>query len=92
MQANLNAVFAAVAGRVGDDGEDLHYLGSTCVIDPYGEFVVEPRDDAAEAVCVVDIDPEEARRAKVRGPRIRPLENRRTDVYDELLGYSRTMR
>lgn len=92
LQANLNAVFVAVASCIGDDGGPLKYLGSSCVVDPYGEFVLEPRDDEHEAVCVVDLDPQDARRAKVRGPRIRPLENRRTDVYDEWLGYSRTIR
>ena len=91
VQANLNGVFVAAASRVGDDG-DLHYLGSSCVVDPYGRFVLEPRDDRQETIEVVEVDPEEARRAKIRGPRIRPLDDRRTDVYDEWLGYSRTTR
>jgi predicted amidohydrolase len=86
VQANLNSVYVACASRVGDDG-DVHYLGSSCVVDPYGRFVLDPRDDADEAVVVVDVDIEAARRAKVRAPRIRPLSDRRTDVYDELLGY-----
>ena len=92
LQANLNAVYVLVASTVGDDGGPLNYLGSSCVVDPYGQFVLEPRDDEHESVSVVEIDAEEARRAKVRGPRIRPLDNRRTDVYDEWLGYSRTIR
>lgn len=87
VQANLNSVYVACASRVGED-DGVHYLGSTCVVDPYGRFVLEPRDAVDEAVVVIDVDIEAARRAKVRGPRIRPVIDRRTDVYDELLGYS----
>jgi N-carbamoylputrescine amidase len=86
VQANLNCVYVACASRVGDDDE-VHYLGSSCVVDPYGRFVLEPRDDRDEAVVVVDVDAETARNAKTRAPRIRPLADRRTDVYDEILGY-----
>jgi predicted amidohydrolase len=86
VQANLNSVYVACASRVGDD-DDVHYLGSSCVVDPYGRFVVEPRDDRDEAVVVADVDAETARAAKTRAPRIRPLADRRTDVYDDLLGY-----
>jgi N-carbamoylputrescine amidase len=87
VQANLNSVYVACASRVGDDDE-VHYLGSSCVVDPYGRFVLEPRDAVDEAVVVVDVDMETARGAKVRAPRIRPLIDRRTDVYDEMLGYT----
>ena len=86
VQANLNGVFVAAASRVGADG-DLTYLGQSCVLGPYGRFVVEPQDRTAESVMVAEIDLADARRAKVRGPRIRPLEDRRTDVYDAMLGY-----
>jgi predicted amidohydrolase len=86
VQASLNSVYVACASRVGDD-DDVHYLGSSCVVDPYGRFVLEPRDDRDEAVIVVDVDVETARAAKVRAPRIRPMIDRRTDVYAEMLGY-----
>jgi predicted amidohydrolase len=87
VQANLNSVYVLCASRVGDDG-DVHYLGSTCVVDPYGRFLLEPCNDRDEAVVVIDVDVETARAAKIRAPRIRPLADRRTDVYDELLGYT----
>jgi N-carbamoylputrescine amidase len=87
VQANLNGVYVAAASRTGaDDG--LAYLGSSCVIDPYGDFVLEPMTAGEERLAVVDVDLGAARRAKVRAPRIRPLADRRTDVYDALLGYS----
>jgi predicted amidohydrolase len=86
VQANLNGVFVAAASRVGADG-DLTYLGQSCVLDPYGKFVVEPQSGAAAVVAVADVDLADASRAKVRGSRIRPLDDRRTDVYDAMLGY-----
>lgn len=86
VQANLNSVWMACASRVGLDGE-VRYLGSSCVADPYGRFALEPCDADHEAVVLVDVDIDAAQRAKTRGPRIRPLHDRRTDVYDELLGY-----
>jgi predicted amidohydrolase len=86
VQANLDQVYVAAASRVGSDG-DLRYLGSSCVVDPFGRFALEPLDREREHVAVVDVDLEDTRRAKVRGPRIRPLADRRTDVYGPLLGY-----
>jgi len=86
VQANLSGVFVAAASRTGSDG-DLRYLGQSCVVDPYGRFALEPRAVGEESVSVVEIDVAAARRAKVRAPRIRPLEDRRTDVYAPLLGY-----
>jgi N-carbamoylputrescine amidase len=86
VQANLNALFVAAASRVGADG-DLAYLGQSCILDPYGRFVIPPQASDAAAVAVADVDLADAQRAQVRGPRIRPLHDRRTDVYDALLGY-----
>jgi predicted amidohydrolase len=72
VQANLNGVFVAAASRTGADG-DLTYLGQSCVVDPYGRFVLEPQSATAETIAIADIDLADARGAKVRGPRIRPL-------------------
>jgi predicted amidohydrolase len=87
VQANLNQVFVAAASRVGADG-DLSYLGSSVIIDPYGDCVHGPASGTDETIEVVPVDLAEARRAKVRDPLITPLADRRTDVYGELLGYS----
>jgi predicted amidohydrolase len=88
VQANLSGVFVAAASRVGSD-DDLRYLGSSCVVDPYGRFALTPQSGEDEVVAVVEVDLEETRRAQVRAPRIRPRADRRTDVYAPLLGYSR---
>ena len=86
VQANLDQVFVAAASRAGSD-DGLRYLGSSCVVDPFGRFALEPLGRSEVRVAVVDVDLARARAAKVRAPRIRPLEDRRTDVYDGLLGY-----
>ena len=86
VQANLDQVFVAAASRSGRDG-DLRYLGSSCVVDPFGRFVLEPLERDERRVAIVDVDLAEADRATVRGPRIQPRRDRRTDVYGQLLGY-----
>jgi N-carbamoylputrescine amidase len=85
-QANLDQVFVACADQVGRT--DAHeFLGRSLVADPYGGVALGPLDAGGEAVRVVDIDPAEADRAHERGPRVSPRRDRRTDVYDDRLGY-----
>jgi predicted amidohydrolase len=86
VQANLDQAFIACASRTGADG-DLTYLGSSCVLDPYGRFAFGPAPHDAEQVAVVDADLGEAGAAGRRGAGISPREDRRTDVYGALLGY-----
>lgn len=86
VQANLDQVFIACADQVGEEG-DLRFLGRSVVVDPYGEVVGGPLAADAPATVTVDIDPTDSHKARDRGPGISPRENRRTDVYGELLGY-----
>lgn len=86
VQGNLSSVFLACADQVGE-AAPFTFLGRSVVVDPYGRAVVGPLDAVAEDVVVVEIDTDDVRRARHRGPGISPLEDRRTDVYGELLGY-----
>ena len=86
VQANLDQVHIACASRVGADG-DLAYLGSSCILDPYGAFAWGPASDHDEELAVVELDLAQADHAQRRGTGISPREDRRTDVYDALLGY-----
>jgi N-carbamoylputrescine amidase len=86
VQANLNSVYLACADQVGT-AAPYTFLGRSVVADPYGRPVAGPLDPAAEDLVVVEIDTEDVRRARHRGPGISPLDDRRTDVYGELLGY-----
>ncbi len=86
VQGNLNSVFLACADQVGE-AEPYTFLGRSVLVDPYGRATVGPLDPVAEDLVVVEIDTDDVRRARHRGPGISPLEDRRTDVYGELLGY-----
>ena len=86
VQGNLNSVFLACADQVGAT-EAFTFLGRSVVVDPYGRPARGPLDAVAPDVRVVEIDTDMVRAARHRGPGISPLENRRTDVYGELLGY-----
>ncbi|TFV54290.1 hydratase [Geodermatophilus sp. DF01-2] len=86
VQGNLNSVFLACADQVGA-AEPFTFLGRSVVVDPYGRPALGPLDAVAPDVRVVEIDTDTVRAARHRGPGISPLEDRRTDVYGELLGY-----
>jgi predicted amidohydrolase len=86
VQGNLNSVFLACADQVGT-AEPYTFLGRSVVVDPYGRAAVGPLDPVAEDLVVVEIDTDDVRTARHRGPGISPLEDRRTDVYGDLLGY-----
>lgn len=86
VQANLSQVWVLCADHVGRSGT-IEFLGRSVVVDPYGRAVLGPLSADEPGVHVVDIDPDEALRAQERGKGISPRRNRRTDVYDDLLGY-----
>ena len=49
---NLSYVIAV--NRVGKDGNDIEYAGDSCVIDPWGNYLLEM--DAEERIGTVDLD------------------------------------
>lgn len=86
VQGNLNSVFLACADQVGS-APPFTFLGRSVVVDPYGQPALGPLDPVAPDVVVVQIDTNDVRKARHRGPGISPLEDRRIDVYGEFLGY-----
>ena len=86
VHGNLNSVFLACADQVGHGG-GFTFLGRSLLVDPYGRAVIGPLDPREPAVVVAEVDLADVRTARHRGPGISPLEDRRTDVYGELLGY-----
>jgi predicted amidohydrolase len=89
VQANLDQVFIACADQVGREGPH-EFLGRSLVVDPFGTAVLGPLDPCTENVAMVEIDLASVRAARHRGDGINPRSNRRTDVYDALLGYQPT--
>jgi N-carbamoylputrescine amidase len=86
VQANLDQVHVLVADQVGEQ-DGVAFLGRSLVVDPFGEVLQGPLSATEEAVVAVNLDLGANDRARHRGPGISPRENRRTDVYGELLGY-----
>lgn len=86
VQANLNQVFIVCADQVGREGTH-EFLGRSLVVDPYGSPLAGPLPPDGEEVVTVDVDLADVRAARHRGSGIDPRHNRRTDVYDALLGY-----
>jgi N-carbamoylputrescine amidase len=80
VQANLNQVFLACASQAGTVG-DVRFLGSSLIVDPYGEAVVGPLGPDEQTIATATVDLRRATAAQVRTPRIRPRLDRRTDVY-----------
>ncbi|MGC5617549.1 carbon-nitrogen hydrolase family protein [Georgenia sp. Z1491] len=87
VMANLNSIVLACASQVGQTGPHS-FLGSSVVIDAFGNDVVPPAGRDDERVILVDVDLDTVSLARDRGEGMSPLEQRRTDVYGELLGYS----
>lgn len=85
VQANLNQVWVAVAGRTGQDAETA-LLGSSVIVGPYGNAVKGPLG-REEVVVGHALRPDLTVEARDRGGAIRPREDRRTDLYGEVLGY-----
>ena len=86
--ANLTQVAVACADQVGVTGP-TRFLGRSLVVDAWGEPMVGPLAPDRADVAVATVDVAEVRSSRERGPGISPRANRRTDVYDDLLGYRR---
>lgn len=85
--AHLNQVYLALASQVGHFG-DKWLFGSSMLADPNGWMLVEPAGDEHPAVLCHEVDFTYGRRIRGWG-RLDNFDNdRRTDVYGELLGYS----
>lgn len=80
LQANLSQVFIACASQAGQHG-DLDFLGSSCLVDPYGQLAAGPLSGSKDELKVTAIDIAAAKRSQVRSPLIAPRADRRTDVY-----------
>lgn len=85
LQANLNQVYMLCASQAGRS-PDFRFLGSSLVADPYGELLAGPMPEEEEAVALAEIDLSRVAAALVRSERVRPREDRRTDVYGVSLG------
>lgn len=85
VQANLSQVFIACASQAGAR-EDIRFLGSSLVADPFGEILLEPMGEDEQRIGIVEADMARLETAQRRSDLIRPREDRRTDTYGILTG------
>lgn len=84
VMANLNATPLACASQVGTAGP-FEFLGSSVLVDAFGNDVAPPASRSEESIVVLELDRTVLRRARHRGEGMSPLEQRRTDVYGDVL-------
>lgn len=81
-QANLDQVgVVAVSQVAGAAHGGPSTLGGSVACDAYGELLAGPLSRTVADSARVEFDLEAIRAARIRGERIRPREDRRTDVY-----------
>jgi predicted amidohydrolase len=81
----MNAVYSICADRVGEE-RGCVYIGNSCITDPGGGFVGGPANPDKPEVVMAEINVVAAR-FRHWSPFNNPHTDRRTDFYDELLGY-----
>jgi N-carbamoylputrescine amidase len=82
VQANLDQVAVAAVSQVGaSQGTGPAMLGGSVACDAFGELLAGPLSRVSPESALAEIRIEAGRSARIRSPRIRPREDRRTDVY-----------
>jgi predicted amidohydrolase len=78
-------MFIACADRVGIE-RGQPFEGQSVIIAPTGWPIAGPASREEEAMLVATLDLADARRARAWNGFNQPMRDRRTDVYDEMLG------
>jgi len=85
--AHSNSLFVAAADRVGVERGQL-FLGNSLIVSYTGWPLAGPASADREEMLVADLNLSDARRKRNLNEFNRLLRDRRTDVYDEMLGAS----
>jgi len=83
-QAHMNGLFIICADRVGTE-RGVTFLGNSCICGPEG-YIKGPASLDNEEILLAEINPMKAR-LKQWTPYNHIVMDRRTDLYDEILGY-----
>lgn len=83
--ARLNGVFVAVADRVGIE-RGKAFNGHSVIVGPTGWPIAGPAGADEEAILMAECNLMDARRAKRLGDLNARFQDRRTDLYDVMLG------
>ncbi len=87
VQANLNQVAMVCASQSGGQ-QGTRFLGSSIIVDSFGECFAGPLGEDEEAIAVAELDTDAIRASQVRSTRVRPRDDRRRDVYGVVLSGS----
>lgn len=85
VQANLNQIYMVCASQ-GGQAANHRFLGSSMVVDPFGEVIAGPSSEEASETLIAKTNADRLATARIRSTRIRPREDRRTDVYEIRIG------
>ena len=83
--AHSNSVFVAAADRVGTE-RDQPFLGQSLIVSYTGWPIGGPASSAEEEIIYAEVNLADARRKRNWNEYNQVLRDRRTDVYDEMLG------
>jgi predicted amidohydrolase len=83
--AHSNSLFIAAADRIGTE-RDQPFLGCSLIVSYTGWPVAGPASDTAPETIIADLNLSEARRKRNWNDFNQILRDRRTDVYDAMLG------
>jgi len=83
--AHSNSMFVAAADRVGDE-RDQPFIGQSIIVSQAGWPIAGPASPTEEEIIYAEIDLADARRKRNWNEFNQVLRDRRTDIYDEMLG------
>jgi predicted amidohydrolase len=83
--AHSNSMFVAAADRVGEE-RGQPFLGNSIIVDCHGWPVAGPASAGDEEILIAEVDLSDARKARQLNPYNQLLRDRRTDLYQEMLG------
>lgn len=84
VQANLNQVFVACASQAGEHGA-YRFLGSSIIADPRGRCLAGPLAGNHDDRALAEVTLGEVAKARDRGGRVLPHDDRRSDVYSVVI-------
>ena len=90
-QAHLSSVFVAAADRIGVE-RGQPFLGRSMIVSPTGGVLAGPASFDEEEIVYAECNLSEARKRKRKTRLNHVVHDRRTDVYDVLLGYDEEYR
>jgi predicted amidohydrolase len=83
--AHSNSLFVAAADRIGEE-RGQPFIGRSLVVGPQGWPVAGPASADREEIVQAEVNLSDARRARNLNAFNQVLRDRRTDLYDEMLG------